>query len=75
MKSSFKSRMISVSDGSFMLSVIMYIGVYCCIMCTPYWAIGARRGSTMHSIKNASASIGSKNNIAKAIKAAIIPIK
>jgi hypothetical protein len=28
----------------------------------------------MHSIKNASASIGSKNNIAKARKAAIIPI-
>lgn len=28
----------------------------------------------MHSIKNASASIGSKNNIAKASKAAIIPI-
>ena len=43
-------------------------------MCAPYWAIGERRGSTMHSIKNASASIGSKNNIAKASKAAIIPI-
>ena len=44
------------------------------IMCVSYWVIGARCGSTMHSIKNASASIGSKNNIAKASKAAIIPI-
>jgi hypothetical protein len=44
------------------------------IMCVPYWAVGARCGSTMHSIKNASASMGSKNNIAKASKAAIMPI-
>lgn len=42
-------------------------------MCAPYWAIGLRCGSTgIPSI--ASASIGSKNNIAKASKAAIIHI-
>ena len=69
-----KSTVVLSKLTSMLIQLRLTILVFIFIICAPYWAIGARCGSTMHSIKNAIAKIGSKNTNEKASNAAITPI-